>query len=207
MALLGLIASLVLASPSAACACKCVPFTLATGVQNPVIFSGTVTTSRLTGNRVVVTLAVDRVYKGKPGRTARVTTATESAACGFSFAKDRRYLVFATEQDGLLATTSCAGTRRIKPGPGLVPAGAAFGDPFREQELLAALGPAASGTERPETPAKPTSSTERPAEMATTSPVAASSGTGTTPAVVGGAALLLALGLLLVLRLRRNRSE
>jgi len=54
------------------------------------------------------TLRIDTVLRGSPGATLKVTTAGSSAACGVEFTRGKRYLVFATREDGGGLTTNLA---------------------------------------------------------------------------------------------------
>ena len=62
-----------------------------------------------------VTLWVERPFKGFFIETVNVLTARDSAACGFPFQKDGRYLIYAhSGEDGTLHVSLCSRTARIK---------------------------------------------------------------------------------------------
>lgn len=83
-----------------------------TAQQATLVFTGVVTSvdgelfgmTCSTGAAVLVTFAVERVYKGEARRTTTIRTSSP-ATCGYAFRSGRRYTVFA--QDGM--TTSCFG--------------------------------------------------------------------------------------------------
>lgn len=129
LALLALVAALVTVTSTAAHACKCAEMTPAAAVANAkAVFTGTATAARVTesgpvGARAVYTFRADNVYKGTPAARYTVTTNVDSAACGYSFTKGTRYLVFATSGTGIvpeagLSSGSCAGNRPVAPGTG-----------------------------------------------------------------------------------------
>jgi hypothetical protein len=47
---------------------------------------------------VLVTMAVDRVWKGAVGPVVELTTVSDGASCGFGFAANERYLVFTNDR-------------------------------------------------------------------------------------------------------------
>jgi hypothetical protein len=56
---------------------------------------------------------VDRIWKGAHCGTVTVQTASDSAACGYSFEVGRTYLVYAFKEGGL-STNICTRTRVIE---------------------------------------------------------------------------------------------
>ncbi len=53
---------------------------------------------------------------GNGDKSSRVTvrTATSSAACGFRFEREKHYIVYANEYDGVLSTNICTRTARLR---------------------------------------------------------------------------------------------
>ena len=102
-------------APNRAAACKCALLAPSeAAAQASAVFEGRVVEiSDLPGEqpRRSVTLRVLRTWKGMKSERATITTATESAACGIEFARDKNYLVYASEQDGALSANSCSRTR------------------------------------------------------------------------------------------------
>ncbi len=64
----------------------------------------------------VTGFTVQRVFKGAVPASIRVTSALSGAACGFAFARDTTYLVFASRFKGRLITSLCAGNRALAAG-------------------------------------------------------------------------------------------
>lgn len=63
------------------------------------------------------TLRVDTVLRGDAGQTLEVRTAGSSAACGVEFTRGKRYLVFASRDDGgVLSTSLASGDRELAAG-------------------------------------------------------------------------------------------
>lgn len=65
---------------------------------------------------VEVVFRVERVWKGVESRTVSVFTSSyPSATCGYSFRKNRTYLVYAHgNAEGRLLTSICSRTRRLR---------------------------------------------------------------------------------------------
>ena len=61
-----------------------------------------------------VTIAVEEGFRATPEKTVQVYTAASEAACGFSFQKGERYLVFARRATGKLVVSLCSATRPAK---------------------------------------------------------------------------------------------
>ncbi len=64
-------------------------------------------------NESTVTIRVSRHFKGKTrAKTIKITTAMESASCGFSFEMDKNYVIYAykTVTRNQLTTSSCTRT-------------------------------------------------------------------------------------------------
>ena len=58
--------------------------------------------------QILYTFAVDGIAKGELGAQATVLAGGDSAGCGMSFAMNERWLIFASAQDGQLATGLCS---------------------------------------------------------------------------------------------------
>lgn len=109
-------AALAVIAPQACAACSCIALTFGQAAdQAEVIFVGTVTgqeggrESEL-GPAVDVTFEVSEVYAGSVGSEAVVSTADNSAACGFAFEQGQTYLVMAGTTATGLETNLCTGT-------------------------------------------------------------------------------------------------
>ncbi len=101
---------LVHARPASACTCavRSVPeqFEAASAV-----FGGQVRSIKPAADgRLAVGLDVSVLYKGDTGRRIAVRTAQESGGCGFPFAPEQRYVVFAAGGPGAFTTGLCDGT-------------------------------------------------------------------------------------------------
>ncbi len=106
-------------SPSVASACSCMiplPPMEALG-QSDAVFVGTViditSGQRVYGN--TVTLEADISWKGNVGKTVKIVTAQDSAACGVYFQVGKTYVVYAHQntEDGSLGANSCSRTHEI----------------------------------------------------------------------------------------------
>ena len=89
------------------------------------IFTGTTTSVndpnggasiKTIGDPIEWRFSVEAVQKGRGRRTQVVTTARSETACGFGFALDRRYQVFASLQDGGYTTGLCSATQVLAAG-------------------------------------------------------------------------------------------
>jgi hypothetical protein len=114
--LIGLMAFalVTIASPRVVYACSCImPGTPQQELErSDAVFGGTVATiERVDQMTVHVTFDVDQVWKGPAEPSLIVTTAGDSAACGFEFQPGAEYIVYATTQDGSLATGLCSRTQ------------------------------------------------------------------------------------------------
>jgi hypothetical protein len=121
------------AAPALACSCLPPGDIVDEAARSSAVFSGEITTrkgprsdgdgpfmarlKRLFGIEAhagheyyVYEFLVGESFKGGNTRTRSIATATSSAACGYSFAPAKTYLVFATEQDGRLHTGLCSAT-------------------------------------------------------------------------------------------------
>jgi hypothetical protein len=62
-------------------------------------------------DHIAVGFTVDHVFKGENTAIMQVLTGVDGRNCGFSFRVGEPFLVFAYEQDGVLATDRCTSTR------------------------------------------------------------------------------------------------
>jgi len=119
-------ALLVMAVSNSAWACSCVPppppkQALA---KSAAVFAGKVTDVKRDGFQLRVTFEVSKAWKGTKGKTVEVTTATESAACGYGFKKGTSYLVYcyAPKAKGkkatVLSTNICTRTKTLASAKG-----------------------------------------------------------------------------------------
>ena len=77
------------------------------------VFEGRVASIARDDARIRVTLEVQRAWKGLDTPTIVVTTAENSAACGFNFAEGESYLLYADEVEGELMVSICSRSREI----------------------------------------------------------------------------------------------
>jgi hypothetical protein len=106
-------------------ACTCKDPTDAEALANAeTVFVGAVSDLGLDYSRHerVTGFKVQRLFKGAVPATVRVTTALSEGACGYAFARDTTYLVFAHTFKGRLITGLCAGNRALSAGQNPPPA-------------------------------------------------------------------------------------
>ncbi|MEZ4700611.1 MAG: hypothetical protein R2834_09810 [Rhodothermales bacterium] len=104
-------------APAAAYACSCVmPGTpAAERNQAAAVFSGRVRSIVEIDDRLIVRIDVDKSWKGISDGEVVVTTATNSAACGYGFEKGKSYLIYAHAFDGAgLSVNLCSRTQRLE---------------------------------------------------------------------------------------------
>jgi hypothetical protein len=109
-----------LAQTSEARACSCIKLSPSEGLTSShAIFTGEVT--KIEPNRATrfggleITLHVERVWKGDPQRDIKVHTAGSSAACGYTFVKGEKYLVYALRDDAdPMRVSLCSRTALVK---------------------------------------------------------------------------------------------
>lgn len=109
------------ALPSSAHACKCMfPPLESARADATAVFEGRVVAIReqvdpqTTLGHNYVTLAVVRTWKGLDrDERIEIITNNQSAACGYEFAKDTSYLVFARENEGKLTVSACSRTKQL----------------------------------------------------------------------------------------------
>lgn len=64
-------------------------------------------------DHVAVRFQVERVLKGSATMIVDVATASDHDACGFYFIPGQHYLVFSSQEDGMLKTDRCTPTRNL----------------------------------------------------------------------------------------------
>ena len=108
-----LLACLIVFFPAPLLACSCLPSNPESQfAQADAVFRGRVKKESKRGESVEYTLQVFESWKGKIPKKVKVSTASEDAACGYSFLKDQEYLVFANFQDGRKFSTGlCHGNK------------------------------------------------------------------------------------------------
>src|SRR5688572_10871 len=75
------------------------------------IFSGEVISITPTSEyEVAVKIKVEKSWKGKFSKEVTITTAKDSAMCGYRFEADKKYLVYAYGAKADLSTTNCSRT-------------------------------------------------------------------------------------------------
>jgi len=114
-----LLMSMVVGSTGQALACSCVipDSPAAEMTRATAVFAGVVSlTWRPAGgvsrgnDPVTVTFQVTQTWKGPRDQTLTVTTAGDSAACGYNFVLDQAYLVYAHGDNDELSVTLCSRT-------------------------------------------------------------------------------------------------
>ncbi|EYF05656.1 hypothetical protein [Chondromyces apiculatus] len=111
-------AALAILSPTNdALACRCTPpRTVAIAMKDATaVFKGKVTAvvkGAAPGSTLLVKFDVSTSWKGPPGATIEVRTASDGAACGLYFTEGAEWLVYASTNDGALSTGLCS---RSKP--------------------------------------------------------------------------------------------
>jgi len=111
---------LVLVSPATSYACSCAMADPEAHVEwADVVFTGTLTDIEPPPQREIMsssdpntyTFAVDQVFEGEVGAVTEVESAMSGASCGLEGMKaGRDYVVYATDDQGVLATGLCTGT-------------------------------------------------------------------------------------------------
>lgn len=102
------------AGVAGACTCKEPAFQQALK-QADFVFVGAVTDLGLdyAKNERVTGFEVQRVFKGAVPANICIVSALSDGACGYAFARDTTYLVFAHKVAGRLRTHLCAGNRAL----------------------------------------------------------------------------------------------
>lgn len=110
------IVSLVLFVSSAtvteACRCRQPPPPKTALKQSAAVFAGEVTAIEPAGRQLSVTFKITTTWKGTKGKTITVKTNASSAACGCSFKKGTKYLVYCPKSKArTLSTNLCTRTK------------------------------------------------------------------------------------------------
>jgi len=108
------------APDASACSCAMIPSLAQAAERADAVFAGKVTkieepfaarVIRSSADPIYVSFEVERVWKGNVGADAVISTAQESASCGYPyFDSGKSFLVFAYEEEGELKTGLCSGT-------------------------------------------------------------------------------------------------
>lgn len=107
---LTLILSLAGADAALACSCAPSPPPKESLQQASAVFTGTVLAADTRGGISTVRLRVERSWKGARCGEVTVTTAADSATCGYDFQVGQSYLVYADKQRGKLHVSLCSRT-------------------------------------------------------------------------------------------------
>jgi hypothetical protein len=109
-------AALIFAIQQTAFACSCVPPPPPVEAleQSDAVFSGKVLKVEQddSGYGKIVTFRMLESWKGRKSRTVKVSTADNSAACGYAFRVGKKYLVYAHGEEEL-HTNICTRTRAL----------------------------------------------------------------------------------------------
>lgn len=99
-------------SPNSAQACSCMmPAPPVESMdQSAAVFSGKVVALEKADMSINVNFEVAQVWKGGIDKEVILTTALDSAACGYAFEEGKDYLVYAYEHEGALETGLCSRT-------------------------------------------------------------------------------------------------
>lgn len=118
------LATLVVATSAWSCSCIAPPPPKKALEKSAAVFAGKVTAVKRQGRLLRVTFAISKTWKGTKGKTVDVTTATNSAACGYGFKKGTSYLVYCyapgknAKQPAPLATNICTRTKTLASAKG-----------------------------------------------------------------------------------------
>jgi hypothetical protein len=77
------------------------------------VFVGEVVEIDKSTSDAIVTLKVEKIWKGNKSETIVIRTNNQGKACGFSFKQGEKYLIYAYD-DGVLRTSICTRTTEIK---------------------------------------------------------------------------------------------
>lgn len=107
--------------PRLAFACSCMA--AATPEENnrawmdraQMVFMGSVSETTKNETQNIVTINVEKAWKGRPEAFTQVATPLNSALCGYEFTEGKSYIIFAqTDAEGTVTTTLCSGTAESK---------------------------------------------------------------------------------------------
>jgi len=110
---LGLSAGLLMLTPSPSWACSCAINGVPQQVRHAVtVAAGTVAWTATNGQTRTYEVSFDSVYRGAAGRSEKLVTAVEAAACGVGdLAPGKRYLFFVEgKHPGTMPIEKCGGT-------------------------------------------------------------------------------------------------
>lgn len=107
------VVALALHTPAEACSCLRPEGPSEELAKFDAVFEGKVVSIGDEGMNRRVELAVARAWKGIESPTVTVTTANNSAACGFAFAEGESYLLYADALEGALHVNICSRSRDI----------------------------------------------------------------------------------------------
>lgn len=110
-----LLVTLMLGTASGVWACSCVPpgDPMAEMEQATAVFAGRVYSMERSGGSVWVHFELSQVWKGPYQSILTVRTNDSSAACGFEFAQDQNYMVYASGETNDLQVSLCSRTRPL----------------------------------------------------------------------------------------------
>lgn len=114
---LGLLAAGLAVGTAAACSCIEPPPPKQAMEASSAVFSGKVVEIQQGQQQFApkrVTFEVDRSYKGVDAGRVVVTTASDSAMCGFGFQQGKSYLVYCHGGKEALGTNICTRTKNIE---------------------------------------------------------------------------------------------
>jgi len=96
-------------------ACSCIaPGSPAEEMErSAAVFSGKVTAIESDSLGYKVKFEVERIWKGLSEESVVVSTAQDSAACGFEFTAGQEYIVYAYDAEGSLSTGLCTRTHLL----------------------------------------------------------------------------------------------
>lgn len=100
------------AFPSDVQACSCVPppAPWQARAEADAVFAGSVIEVLRTDERLRVTFEITDAWEGELGDRVTVQTRASTASCGYPFAEDKSYLVYAYASDDVLRTNLCTRT-------------------------------------------------------------------------------------------------
>jgi hypothetical protein len=109
--ILAALSPLLAVPPARARACSCrMPSFEEQRAEADAIFEGRVDEIRSVGGDLVVVLHVTQAWRGVAQERVEVSTASNEAACGFTFEVGQHYLVYATSPESTLRVSLCSRT-------------------------------------------------------------------------------------------------
>ncbi len=111
IALVGLCATLYAPATVEACSCIAREYSQTEKMnESTAVFVGTVTAINQTQTGYTASFDVSAYWKGNISKKQAVSTASDSAGCGYSFTLGTKYIVYANESEGKLTTGLCGFT-------------------------------------------------------------------------------------------------